>query len=248
MRETRLMMGMPITVEVVGAVSAAPLDAVFGYFAEVDACFSPFRADSEVTRLNDGSLAGGNPSEGLQEVLRLAAATTLETGGYFDIRRPDGRIDPSGLVKGWAISKAAALLAAGGHRDYYVEAGGDIQCAGRNANGEPWRIGIRNPFNFDEIVKVLQPGSAGVATSGSYIRGHHIYDPRHPGEPLDAVVSLTVIAGDIYDADRFATAAFAMGRDGIGFVEATAGLEGYAIDHGGIATMTSGFKALLAPC
>jgi len=129
-----------------------------------------------------------------------------------------------------------------------VEAGGDIQCAGRNAKGEPWRIGIRNPFNNQEIVKVLQPGDAGVATSGSYARGAHVYDPVQPEHRLDDVVSLTVIARDIYDADRFATAAFAMGRDGIHFLEATPGLEGYAIDAAGIATMTSGFKELLAPC
>ena len=55
-----------------------------------------------------------------------------------------------------------------------------------------------------------------------------------------------MIAADIYDADRFATAAFAMGRDGINFIEATPGLEGYAIDRNGIATMTSGFNRLVA--
>ncbi|HTJ55959.1 MAG TPA: FAD:protein FMN transferase [Devosiaceae bacterium] len=247
MRDTHLIMGMPITIEVVGASAPTPLKAAFAYFRDVDARFSPFRPDSEVSRFNRGELAERNISGELREILLLAEITRQETNGYFDIRRPDGLHDPSGLVKGWAIRNAARLLNGGGYADYFIEAGGDIQCAGRNPNGEPWRIGIRNPFAERETVKAIQPGNAGVATSGSYVRGQHIYDPRN-GEALAEIVSLTVVADDIYDADRFATAAFAMGHKGISFVESISGLEGYAIDRQGIATMTSGFKQMVVTC
>ena len=47
---------------------------------------------------------------------------------------------------------------------------------------------------------------------------------------------------NVLEADRFATAAFAMGREGIHFIESLKGFEGYAIDAKGIATMTSGFE------
>jgi thiamine biosynthesis lipoprotein len=60
---------------------------------------------------------------------------------------------------------------------------------------------------------------------------------------LTDIVSLTVVGPDVLEADRFATAAFAMGRDGIGFIEARTGLEGFAIASNGTATETSGFGA-----
>jgi len=248
MRETQQIMGMPITVEVVGAASAAPLAAVFAHFRAVDARFSPFRPDSEVSALNRGELSPDAYSGELREVMALAETTRWETRGYFDVRRPDGRIDPSGIVKGWAIARAAQLLLARGYADFFVEAGGDLQCAGHNAAGQPWRVGVRNPFDPMQSIKTLAPGNAGVATSGSSIRGRHIYDPHGGDSALDDIVSVTVVAADIYDADRFATAAFAMGREGIGFIETTDGLEGYAVDCDGIATATTGFKRFIAPC
>jgi thiamine biosynthesis lipoprotein len=61
-------------------------------------------------------------------------------------------------------------------------------------------------------------------------------------KPAEEIVSLTVIGPNIYEADRFATAAFAMGEKGILFIEDLAGFEGYMINHEGLATFTSGFK------
>jgi thiamine biosynthesis lipoprotein len=183
----------------------------------------------------------------MREVLELSELTRAETQGYFDVRRPDGYVDPSGLVKGWAIRNAARLLDRAGQRNYLVEAGGDIQCRGHNETGTRWRVGIQNPFNETETVKTLIPGDCGVATSGLYARGDHIYNPRS-GAPAPAeIASVTVVGLDAYEADRFATAAFAMGRDGIAFIEATHGLEGYVIDQSGMATMTSGLSRMVAP-
>ena len=58
---------------------------------------------------------------------------------------------------------------------------------------------------------------------------------------------LTVIGPDVLEADRYATAAFAMGRQGVHFIEKTLGLEAYEIDSFGTARMTSGLKKYL-PC
>lgn len=248
MRQTRLLMGMPITVEVVGASSSAPLEAAFSWFAAVDARYSPFRADSELSRFNRCEIAAEKLSAEMRDIFALAEVTKRDTAGYFDIRRPDGVIDPSGLVKGWAIARAAERIGQAGFRDYFVDAGGDVQCAGRNSADQLWRVGIKNPFNENEIVKVVALDNSAIATSGNYVRGPHIYNPLAPLDQPDDLVSLTVLAPNIYDADRFATAAFAMGRDGIGFIEKTAGLEGYAINRDGIATLTSGFKAYLSKC
>lgn len=246
MRSTRLIMGMPITIDVVGDVGGEVGGAAFDYFEQVDQRFSPFRPESEVSGFARGEIPLATVSSELREVLELSELTRHETEGYFDIRRPDGRVDPSGLVKGWAIRNAARGIEASGHCDYFVDAGGDIQCRGRSEQGSPWRIGIRSPFDEARIVKTLVPGDAGVATSGTYVRGRHIYNPRASGVASDEVASLTVVGPDIYEADRFATAAFAMGHDGVAFLELQPGLEAYSIGRDGLATMTSGFSRYVA--
>jgi thiamine biosynthesis lipoprotein len=148
-----------------------------------------------------------------------------------------------GIVKGWAVYQASELLRQAGVWDFYIEAGGDIQLSGLNECGEYWAVGIRNPFAHDEIIKSLRLSDMGVATSGTYVRGQHIYDPMAPASaPTDEIVSVTVLAPNVYEADRFATAAFAMGNEGIRFLDREPGLEGYMIDKNGIATMTSGFS------
>jgi thiamine biosynthesis lipoprotein len=239
-------MGMPVTIDIIDAPDAGLIDTVFDYVAGVDRRFSTYKPESEISAINRGEIGEAHYSPEMLEVLTLAERTKHETLGYFDIRKPDGSLDPSGIVKGWAVRNAAALIARSGAHHFFIDAGGDIHAAGNNASGKDWRVGIRSPFNEAEIVKILHPRGRGVATSGTYVRGQHIYDPHTPGRPISDILSLTVIGPDVLEADRFATAAFAMGRKGIHFIEQMPGLEGYVIDHGGRATMTSGFAALCA--
>ena len=238
-----MIMGMPITIEIIDpGVASGDLEAAFDYFENIDKRFSPYKSDSEVSLINAGKISEQEYSPEIKEVLLLAEKTKEETGGYFDVYRPDGKLDPSGLVKGWAIRNAAEILKKGGWKNFYVEAGGDIQVSGKNAESQLWSVGIRNPFKQDEIVKVVHlKDGEGMATSGTYARGAHIYNPLNPSEPLNEIVSLTVIGPDVYEADRFATAAFAMGRKGIEFIEKHPELEGYAIDKDGIGTTTNRF-------
>ena len=245
MRGVKDIMGMPVAVEVVGEAKPA-LDAVFEYFTQVDERFSTYKPESEISKINRGEIAEHAYSDKMREIFALAEATKQETGGYFSITRPDGTIDPSGIVKGWAIRNAARLVERMGHTNYFIDVGGDIQSHGVDERDEAWTVGIRNPFDRTQIVKAVRPEGRGIATSGTYIRGQHIYDPHEPGRTIEDIVSLTVIGPDVYEADRFATAAFAMGRRGIALIEGLPGFEGYQIDREGIATMTSGFTQLLA--
>ncbi len=230
MKRTETIMGIPITIEVID--EGDDIDRIFEYFRAVDRRFSTYKPDSEVSRLNRGEIT--RYSDEMNEVLRLCEETKQLTDGYFDIRR-NGVIDPSGLVKGWSIRNAGVLLKQQGCSAFYIDAGGDIE-----AVGKAWTVGIRNPFDEKTIVKKLSVKDRGVATSGTYNRGQHIYNPRNPA-PLTDIVSLTVIGPDVYEADRFATAAFAMGRQGIGFIERMPGFEAFMIDSNGIATLTSSF-------
>jgi thiamine biosynthesis lipoprotein len=245
LQETRILMGMPITVLIVDdGATRKNLNKIFDYFHKIDERFSPFKETSETNVLNRNRRE--NLSDEMKVVISLAERTGRETNGYFDMTTPNGKFNPVGIVKGWAIKNAANILRKAGFRNFYVDAGGDIETSGKNLRGEKWSIGIKNPFKQDEIVKTIFMTDAGVATSGTYIRGDHIYDP-HTGRAIKDIVSLTVIGPDACEADRFATAAFAMGEKGIQFIEERAGLEGYMIDKGGTATMTSGFGKYTVP-
>ena len=229
-------MDMPVIIEVVDPqVTEKTFEKVFNYFTYIDNTFSPFKKTSELTKINQGLLQKNEWSQDMKTVFKLCEQTNKETLGYFNIEK-NRDFDPLGLVKGWAINKAANILKTDGFKNYYVEAGGDIQVKGFNKQNKFWQIGIQNPFNLKQNIKIVVLNNQGIATSGTYLRGQHIR------KVIDDIVSLTVIGPNIYEADRFATAAFAMGKKGINFIENLKGFEGYLIDNKGIATFTSGFN------
>ena len=237
-------MGTPIIVEIINAEANQKLfDEVFDYFKYVDGKFSTYKDDSEITAINNKKIKWSDMSTDMRKVFLLAEETKAITNGYFDIVTPTGTYDPSGIVKGWSISNASDILKHRGVKNFFVEAGGDVQTSGVNESGRPWSVGIQNPFSKKrEIVKKVYLKDKGIATSGNYVRGNHIYNPKDQSDQLKEIVSITVIGRDVLEADRFATSAFAMGREGIFFIENLAGFEGYAIDKNGIATMTTGFN------
>jgi FAD:protein FMN transferase len=263
MVKLNFIMGMPIHINIRGEKNEKIFEKVFDYFRWVDKVFSPYKANSEVTSINDGRIKLNKISDEMKLVLELSEKTKQETDGYFDIKI-NNYIDPSGLVKGWAINNAANLLRDMNFKSFYVNAGGDIQTNGLNEKKEKWAVGIKNPFKPSENVKIVYLSGQGIATSGTYEKGNHIYNPKlsdsnfknsflrsrqtswpvasFSGNSHNNIVSLTVIGPNVYEADRFATAAFAMGIEGINFIERKKGLEGYMINSNGVATMTSGFE------
>lgn len=238
MKQTKSLMGMHVTVEVLGG-DKKTIGEVFSYFRHADNKFSTYKKSSEVEKINNGQIKKGDYSAEMSEVLGLATRTKKQTNGYFDVYH-SGKLDPSGIVKGWAIFEVAKLLTKQGYENFFVDAGGDIEARGENSEGKAWRVGVRNPFKRDEIIKVVEVSGRGVATSGCYERGDHIYNPK--GKIDKSVSCITVIGPNVLEADRFATAAFAMGKEGIGFIESLPGLEGYMIERDQMATYTSGFE------
>lgn len=241
--DTRIVMGMPVTITIIDPdATTDDLNDLYAFFADVEGQFSTYRADSELSRLNDGRLSWGDASASMRAMRDRADETKRQTAGHFDAWR-NGRCDLAGVVKGWAIATAAQRLRDRGRHNFCVNAGGDIQTAGYGPTGNAWRIGIRNPAVPTEIVQVVALSGQGIATSGTYERGAHIYHPVTPDVDDDRLVSVSVIGANVYDADRFATGAFAMGRHGIGFIQSLDGFEGYAIYASGRAQGTGGFRA-----
>ena len=239
-------MGMPVTVHVVDdRAERKALDAVFDDFTLLDRTFSPYLAGSAVSRINRAELQPEDAGQLVDQAVNLCRLYEHATNGYFSAWI-DGRFDPSGLVKGWAIDRACSILDGYGYRDYFVDAGGDVQTRGLSAERSPWRVGIRHPVERGKVARVIQASGLAVATSGTYEKGEHILDP-HTGKPVDAWLSFTVIGPDILQADVYATACFAMGAAGLDFISGVTGYEAYAIDRRLRAIFTEGIEALCEP-
>jgi FAD:protein FMN transferase len=216
-------MGFPVSLRVDDpGVAEDAVDAVFAWLREVDARFSPFRPDSEVSRLDRGEVA--SVSVELREVLDLCEEYRVASGGAFDARLPGRGLDPCAVVKGWSVQRAAGLLRAAGARRFCLNAGGDVVVA-----GGPWQVGVRHPEHADRLCTVLELTDAAVATSARYERGDHITDGR-TGRPATGLLGVSVVAPTLTEADAVATAAFAMGAEGVDWAAAREGCEVFAVD------------------
>jgi thiamine biosynthesis lipoprotein len=202
------------------------VDEALASLHEADRRFSMWKPDSEMYCLARGELGASEVSADVREVLRLSEDLRLASGGVFDVGhwRSDGLLDPTGLVKGWAAERAALILDAAGATRYSLNIGGDAVVRGEPEPGRGWRVGIQHPLLRDKIAAVLAISDLSIATSGAYERGQHIVDARSGRAPAD-VLSMTVIGARLTLADAYATAAFAMGREGLRWV---AGIPGYS--------------------
>ena len=246
-RHAEHVMGTVVSFDVpVFARANGSLDAAIAWLHWVDGVFSPYRADSDVSRLARAELDLGACAPEVAEVLEASARVSDLSHGYFTAY-PGGRFDPSGYVKGWATERAASLLTYTGSANHLVNAGGDVQCTGVRRPGEPWRIGIADPFQRGGLALVVVARDCAVATSGLAERGWHILDP-HTGRAACGLASLTVIGPSLTLADAYATAAFAMGpalaRD---WTESVDGYEAFAITSDGHTWQTPGFGSYIAP-
>ena len=243
-RRVQQIMGMPIVVDVRDDnTDEAALDHVFAWFRWVDVTFSTYKEDSEISRLARGELA---PSDALPEVrwvLNRCEQLREETRGFFDARAT-GRLDPSGLVKGWSVDRAAELLRHAQIRNFAVSAGGDMCLSGRAVPELSWRVGIEHPRERLQVAAVVEANELAIATSGAYARGAHIIDP-YSGRAPDGVLSVTVVGPELATADAYATAAFAMGPDfGPPWTARLRGYEALTILANGTVLSTGRFPAV----
>jgi len=140
---------------------------------------------------------------------------------------PGMGLDFGGIAKGWCTNEAMKRLQAEGPA--LVNAGGDIAISGPRLDGNPWLIGVTDPFQPHENIEVLSLNAGGVATSGKDRRRwmrdgvlqHHIIDPL-TGQPAETdLLRVTVVAPDVIQAEAAAKAAFILGsRIGLEWIEA----------------------------
>jgi thiamine biosynthesis lipoprotein len=216
MRRVEHVMGMPILVEVRRGLDASAVEGVFDWFRWVDAVFSTYKHDSQVSRINRGEMALADAHPDVLTVFGICEELRARTDGYFDAHAASPDVfDPSGLVKGWS---------------------GDVR-----VRGGPWRVGIQHPRERGAVARVIAATELAIATSGEYARGQHVVDP-HTRRPPSGLLSVTVTGPDLAAADAYATAAFAMGGDrSTHWLARLRGYEAMAIRDDGTVLETPGF-------
>ncbi|GAB1693421.1 FAD:protein FMN transferase [Krasilnikovia sp. M28-CT-15] len=248
MRHVEHVMGTVVSIELADRLPADRLTALIGemcaWLHEVDRRFTTYSDDSEVMRLRRGEITADDASPDLRHVLGACADLWRETDGWFDAYAA-GPLDPSGYVKGWSIEVASARLAEAGSVNHCLNAGGDIRMRGHKADGRPWRVGVRHPWEADKLSWVLELTDGAVATSGTYERGAHVFNPR-TRQAAQGLRAVTVTGPDLALADAYATAALAMGEPGIGWLGKLAadGYESAAVTDDGRAFRTAGLPAV----
>ena len=211
---------------------------VVAWLHHVDAVFSTYRVTSDISRIcrNELGLADADPL--VAEVLELCVEVQRETGGYFSAMH-SGRLDPTGLVKGWAIERASDLLRRHGSANHAVNGGGDIQFAGEPVPGEPWQAGIVDPVDSLRVLDVVRGRDFAVATSGTAERGAHLVNP-FTALPVTELASVSVVGRSLTRVDAYATAAFAMGAHAQPWLESLPGYEGFVVAADGWGASSTG--------
>jgi thiamine biosynthesis lipoprotein len=247
-RAVEHVMGMPISLALRGRHAddrrgrAAWAEAL-AVLRDVDRVFSRYRPESFVSRLGSGELSLAECPPEVAEVMALGEQAERESGGAFRVRRPgpDGRpvLDPDGVVKGWAVQRAAGPLRALPDTDWCLAAGGDLTCRTADPGSPPWRIGIEDPADPGRLIAVVPVLDGAVATSGTAHRGRHLVDAR-TGRPPRGIASVTVVAASLTWADIDATAAYAQGPDAARWLAGRPGRTGLVVWSDGSTTSVGG--------
>ena len=239
-------MGMPISVlarglHASGEAAATAVEAVYEELRDVDAKFSTYKQDSEVSRLQRGEMVLAECSDEIQDIAGRCAAARELTGGLFDATRPDGTWDPSGLVKGWAAERAARHLAAVTDLDWCLNAGGDVVVI--SPSSVPFVVGIQDPTNDLRATASIAVAGGGIATSGTAARGAHLYNPL-TRRRVTRSGSISVAGPSLERADLLATAAFVLEEHPLDFIVRFDGYEALEIGPGSGMRSTAGWHGV----
>ena len=143
------------------------------------------------------------------------------------------------IGKGYAADKAKALLIEKGVKAGIINASGDLNAWGKQADGSDWMVAITNPLNKNKVFSWLPINDSAIVTSGNYekfisfdgIRYSHIIDPR-TGYPSTGIISTSIMTSNAELADAISTSVFVMGVEtGLDFINQLKGVDCIIIDE-----------------
>jgi thiamine biosynthesis lipoprotein len=220
-------------------------------FARLDGTFSLYLPGSEASRLARRELSLRESSAGMRERYADALSWRLMTEGAFSPERPDGVLDLSGIIKGYAIDQAGEALHGCGITDWCLNAGGDVLVMGSPVpgSGASWVAAVIDPQDRSALLSACGLGGPAcrktgtrraLATSGSAERGDHIWTAGARGAEFAQV---SVAAADIVTADVLATAIVAGGSEMLHRATDIWEVDVLAVRRTGELLATPGFRA-----
>lgn len=236
-------MGIPMSVHLIAprdlrdARAEQAVGECFDELRDIDRIFSTYRADSDINRIRRGELAIADADRRVALVADACARAEQESGGLFS-GWWRGWFDPTGYVKGWAVEEASRrhlepLLSSAAAVG--INAGGDLQLFTAAGADWRWQVGIGDPHDRGQLVAVADVVNGAIATSGTAERGHHIIDPR-TGRAATSIVSATIVADGLTQADLWATAAVVAGSGDHSWIASADSRTGIIMDHHGRVT------------
>lgn len=256
-------MGTMVTVQVRGSATTAAavrpridaaIAAVVARMRDDERVFSTYRPDSHVSLLRDGLRGLDDVDPRVREVEALCRRFRDDTAGVFDAWWR-GWFDPTGVVKGWSVDAASALLldvlALPGVEAAAVNAGGDMRLLRAPGSAHVWNVGVADPEDAAGVLSTIALADGAVATSGTAERGAHLIDPRSV-RPVPGLVSATVVADTLTVADVWATVAAVSGIDDLDAVRSAPVTSGIVWADGRVRRWAGGieiarFESLMDP-
>lgn len=233
MRRVIHSMGIPISIDIPECQDDKVFAECLQRLTHIDERFSTYKSDSEVSRYNQGDVPV--PSNEFAAVMNACATYQSSTDDYFSAYYND-TYDPTGYVKGWAIHEVGKIIQKNGYQTYLINAAGDIEAA--SDGDKTWQLAIQHPFDRSQTIASLSIKNGALATSGTYERGLHIFNP-HTKQAASGIRSASVWGPDIITADVFATAIIAMGtQNAIDFMSRQTGYHCLFVEQDGTVRQT----------
>ncbi len=202
-----------------------------------------------------GEENGDLPSE---EELREA----LSHCGSSKIRLQEDRIfleegvklELGSVGKGAALDEIAKFLS---EKDLagIFSLGGSILTYGEKPDGAPWKVGVTDPLQPDQILGTLSlKGQWCVSTSGDYeryflqdgVRYHHLLDPATGYPARSGVHSVTILCKNGFLSDALSTACFVLGKEKGMELAKKYEAEVLFVDEDGGISMSDGLKSIFS--
>lgn len=191
----------------------------------------------------------------LEEVLKLVDYENLSLNKEkltAKLEKKGMKIDLGAIAKGYAADEVAQVLRENEVKHAIINLGGNTLTLGGNPNGNPWRIGIQDPFNpRGDFLGVVPIKDQTVVTSGTYERYfeekgkkyHHILDST-TGYPVENnLISVSIITDKSIDADGLSTTALLVGiEEGLKLIESLERVEAIFITNDKKVYISSGLR------
>jgi thiamine biosynthesis lipoprotein len=217
-------------------VTIAPLVDAWGFRPDVENQSVPSSAEIEAARAKVG-----------YQRLRL-----YPEARQAELLAPGMAVDLGAIAKGFANDRVAEVIRRAGVTSALIDIGGSVSAVGVRPDGKPWRIGLQDPRETDELIGILPLTDRNVSTSGDYqrffeVQGrryHHLLDPA-TGMPAEKMIAIVVVAASGMESDALSTAAYVLGpQAGLTLVRQL-GAEAVMVANDGQIHVTGGLQPLL---